>query len=305
MISTVKDHELAWFLKLAETQHVTWVADEMDITQPTLSRAIARLEQEIGVSLFSRVGRRLQLNEYGRTFYEYARSAVTELEIGKNRVAELASLAQHQMRIGTLHGLVPIMIQALVEPFHALSPATTFYFRLGSPQEIISELEQGHLDFILTTTKPDNREPGWVTIDQQVFYLAVGPNHPLADRTQADLSEVASDDFIVMRSGTAIRNITMSLCHQAGFSPNVVLESSEIAPIRSLVAHGIGVSIIPKAYTTREPENVTYLDISDEGVNNHRDIGIAWKLDGLRAPMLDNFLAFVFKTFTGYVQDHR
>ncbi len=305
MICSVKDHELAWFLKLAETQHVTWVADEMDITQPTLSRAIARLEQEVGVPLFSRVGRRLQLNEYGRTFYEYARSAVTELEIGKNRVAELASLAQHQMRIGTLHGLVPIMIQALVEPFHALSPATTFYFRLGSPQDIIAEIEQGHLDFILTTTKPDNRDLGWVTIDQQVFYLAVGPNHPLAKRTQADLSEVATDDFIVMRSGTAIRNITMSLCHKAGFSPNVVLESSEIAPIRSLVAHGIGISIIPKAYTTREPENVTYLDISDEGAHNHRDIGVTWKLDGLRTPMLERFLEFVFKTFTGYAQDRR
>jgi len=305
MIFTVKAHELAWFLKLAETEHVTWVADEMAITQPTLSRAIARLEREVGVPLFSRVGRRLQLNEFGKTFYEYARSAVTELEIGKNRVAELASLAQYQMRIGTLHGLVPIMIQALVEPFHALSPATTFNFRLGSPQEIISELEHGHLDFILTTTKPDSRESGWVTIDQQVFYLAVGPDHPLADRTQADLSKVESDDFIVMRSGTEIRNITMSLCHQAGFSPNVVLESSEIAPIRSLVAHGIGVSIIPKAYTTREPENVTYLDISGEDIHNHRDIGIAWQLNGLRSPMLDNFLAFVFRTFAGSVHDPR
>ena len=110
----MKYHELSWFIKLAETQHETWIADEMDITQPTLSRAISRLEREVGVPLFSRVGRRLELNEYGKVFYEYARSAVTELEIGQIRVAELASKAQHHIRIGTLHGLVPILIQSLV-----------------------------------------------------------------------------------------------------------------------------------------------------------------------------------------------
>ncbi|NNN18290.1 MAG: LysR family transcriptional regulator [Acidimicrobiaceae bacterium] len=295
----MKDRELTWFLKLAETQHETWVADEMDITQPTLSRAISRLEREIGVSLFSRVGRRLELNEYGEIFYEYARSAVTELEIGKKRVAELASLAQHHIRIGTLHGLVPILIEALVNPFHNRSPATTFYFRLGSPRDILGELELGHLDFILTTTKPGKKEISWVTVAKQVFYLAVGPGHALANKTQAHLSEVAHDDFIVMRSGSAIRNLTISLCHQAGFNPNVVLESSEIAPIRSLVAHGIGVSIIPKAFTAREPENVTYLDIRDKGVRNYRDIGVAWKSNGSRIPTLNGFLEFVFESFDG------
>lgn len=299
MISIMKDYELAWFIKLAETQHVTWVADEMDITQPTLSRAIARLEKEIGAPLFSREGRRLQLNECGRTFYEYALSAITELEVGKNRVTEVARQAQHQVRIGTLHGLVPIMIQMVVEPFHSLSPDTIFYFRLGSPLEIINELEHGYLDFILTTTKPDSREQGWITIDQEVFYLAVGPNHRLANRNQANLSEVASDDFIVMRSGTAIRNLIMSLCRQAGFSPKVVLESSEIAPIRTLVAHGIGISIIPMAYTKREPENVKYLDISDESGYNRRDVGVAWKLDGSRSATLDHFREFLFDTFIG------
>lgn len=293
----MKDHELIWFIKLAETQHETWVADEMDITQPTLSRAISRLEREIGVSLFSRVGRRLELNEYGQTFYEYARSAVTELEIGKKRVAELASLAQHHLRIGALHGLVPILIEALVNPFHTRSPATTFYFRLGSPQDILGELELGHLDFILTTTKPDKKEVSWMTVAKQVFYLAVGPEHALANKTQAHLYEVAQDDFIVMRSGTAIRNLTISLCHQAGFSPNVVLESSEIAPIRSLVAHGIGVSIIPKAFTAREPEDVTYLDIRDEEVRNYRDIDVVWKSNGSRTPTLNRFLEFVFESF--------
>lgn len=280
----VKDHELAWFLKLAETEHETLIADEMDITQPTLSRAIARLEREVGVPLFTRAGRRLELNEYGKVFYDYARSAVTELEIGKMRVAELASQAQHHIRIGTLHGLVPILIQSLVNPFHTRYLDTTFDFRLGSPRDILDELVRGHLDFILTTTKADNKEVNWVTVDKQVFFLAVGPEHHLADRAQAHLSEVASDDFIVMRSGTAIRNLTVALCHKAGFTPNVVLESSEIAPIRSLVSHGIGVSIIPRAYTAREPENVAYLDILDEGVSHIRDIDVVWKSNGSALP---------------------
>ncbi len=299
IVFPVKYHELSWFIKLAETQHETWIADEMDITQPTLSRAISRLEREVGVPLFSRIGRRLELNEYGKVFYDYARSAVTELEIGQIRVAELASKAQHHIRIGTLHGLVPILIQSLVNPFHTLSPDTTFYFRLGSPREILNELQRGHLDFILTTTKAHSKEASWVTIDQQIFYLAVGPDHSLSDKAQAHLSEVASDNFIVMRSGTAIRNLTMTLCHQAGFTPNVILESSEIAPIRSLVSYGIGVSIIPKAYTAREPENVAYIDILDEDVSHTRDIDVVWKSNGSQLPTMERFLEFVVETFDG------
>lgn len=296
MISVMKDHELAWFIKLAETQHVTWTADEMDLTQPTLSRAISRLEAEVGVPLFSRIGRRLVLNEFGKIFYESARLAVTELELGKKRVAELASLSEHHVRIGTLHGIVPVLIHAIVDPFHSRSPSTTFYFRLGTPTEIISELELGHLDFILTTTMPDKKDLRWTAISKQIFYLAVGPKHELAAKNSAYLAEVAKDDFIAMRSGTAIRNLTMGLCRQAGFVPNVVLESSEIAPIRSLVAHGIGISIIPKSYTAREPENVTYLDISDLGVQNYRDMVVIWDPNGSRIPMLKPFLDFVYET---------
>lgn len=292
----MKDNELAWFIKLAETQHVTWTADEMDLTQPTLSRAIARLEAEVGVPLFSRIGRRLVLNEFGKLFYESAKLAMTELELGKKRVAELASMSQHQIRIGTLHGIVPVLIHAIVDPFHSRSPSTTFYFRLGSPTEIINELELGHLDFILTTTMPDKKHLNWTEISKQVFYLAVGPEHKLASKHCAYLAEVAKDDFIAMRSGTAIRNLTIAMCRQAGFVPNIVLESSEIAPIRSLVAHGIGISIIPKSYTAREPENVAYLDISDKGVQNYRDMVVVWDPNGSRIPMLKPFLEFVYES---------
>lgn len=294
----MKDNELAWFIKLAETQHVTYTADEMDITQPTLSRAISRMERELGVPLFSRVGRGVELNEYGKLFYEHARLAVTELEIGKQRVAELASLTTQHIRIGTLHGLVPILIQALVDPFHSRSPSTTFYFRLGSPRDILGELDLGHLDFILTTTKPDREKMNLVRVAKQVFFLAVGPHHPLANKTKAYLSQVATDDFLVMRAGSAMRNLTTGLCHQAGFTPNIVLESNEIAAIRSLVAHDIGVAIIPRAYTTREPENVTYLEIRDEGIRDYRDIDLVWKSSSSRIPMLNTFLDFALETFT-------
>ena len=81
--------ELSWFVVLAETEHVTDAAAELGISQPTLSRALARLEDEVGVPLFDRVNRRLQLNAYGEILLEHARRTITEMRSATERIAAM------------------------------------------------------------------------------------------------------------------------------------------------------------------------------------------------------------------------
>src|SRR5690242_1149769 len=81
--------ELQWFVVLAETEHVTDAAAELGISQPTLSRALARLEEQVGVPLFDRVNRRLRLNAYGHILLEHARRSISEIRTATDRIAEL------------------------------------------------------------------------------------------------------------------------------------------------------------------------------------------------------------------------
>ncbi|NKZ99056.1 LysR family transcriptional regulator, partial [Rhodococcus hoagii] len=97
--------ELRWFVALAESEHMRDAADALHISQPTLSRALARIERQVGVPLFDRVNHRLQLNDYGRIMLEHTRRSLTELHSAGERIAALRNPESGTVRLGFLHSL--------------------------------------------------------------------------------------------------------------------------------------------------------------------------------------------------------
>ena len=104
-VGDVQLEELRWFVVLAETEHVTEAAAELGVSQPTLSRALSRIEQTAGVPLFDRVGRRLHLNEYGRIMLEHARRSLADVQSALDRIAALRDPDTGRVRLAFLHSL--------------------------------------------------------------------------------------------------------------------------------------------------------------------------------------------------------
>ncbi|WP_396908775.1 LysR family transcriptional regulator, partial [Mycolicibacterium sp.] len=147
--------ELQWFVVLAETEHVTDAAAELGISQPTLSRALVRLEEQVGVPLFDRVNRRLRLNAYGHILLEHARRSISEIRSATERIAELRDPDTGTVRLAFLHSQAGWYVPDLLRRFRTEAPRVRFELFQGAAHEIVERLAGGEADLAITSPRPE------------------------------------------------------------------------------------------------------------------------------------------------------
>ncbi|GHH85722.1 transcriptional regulator [Streptomyces sulfonofaciens] len=276
---------LAQFVAVARHEHVTRAAQQLGMPQPTLSRALARLEGDLGVTLFARQGRRLRLTRAGVTFRGAAERALAEVE----RAAESVRVEAGRISFGFLHTLGPETVPELLRAFRVDHPQVRFQLVQTYGEAMLERLRAGTLDLCVTSPLPD--EPGLVArrLAEQRLRLVVPNGHRLAGRRRARLAEVAGEPFVTLEPGFGLRRITDALCAEAGFTPRVAFEGEEVETLRGLVAAGLGVALLPSPPVPRA--GVTELDVV--GQRAVREIGVAWLRGQTDAPPLAAFKRFL------------
>jgi DNA-binding transcriptional LysR family regulator len=275
----VQRDDLHWFLTLAELEHVGAAADRLQISQPTLSRMLARLEHRLGVRLFDRHGKRLSLNEFGHVYYERARRAQAELDAAARELADLANPARGVVRLTFLHSFGGRLVPELIAGFRRRSGSVTFTLSQDAAEVVTDRVLDGHADLGIVSPKPAATGLGWRELLRQRLALAVPPDHRLAGRRQVRLAEVAAAEFVAMRAGHGMRAILDDLCAAADFRPRVVLESSDLVTVAGLVAAGLGVALLPLGDVVRGPGAGTQsgpvlVPLADPGAA--RAVGLIW-----------------------------
>nr|WP_277349825.1 LysR family transcriptional regulator [Planosporangium thailandense] len=270
---------MRWFLALAKTEQVTAAAHELYLSQPTLSRALARLERELGAPLFDRDGRRLRLNQYGRILREHAGRALAELDTARRRIDALTDPDTGLVRLAFLHSFGAWLVPDLLREYRARAPRVRFALSQDVAEVVVASLREGHADLALTSPRPDGDDLAWHPVHSERLCLAVPPDHPLATQRRVPLASVAAEPFIVLRADTGLRRITDQLCRDAGFEPTVALDSSDLQTVRALVGAGLGIAIVPEPHApephaTDEPAGPAYLTLTDAGAG--RTIGLCW-----------------------------
>jgi DNA-binding transcriptional LysR family regulator len=267
--------QLNYFRVAARTEHVTQAAEQLGITQPALSRAIGRLERDLGVALFEHRGRSVRLNRYGRALLRYVERALIALEEGRREVADLADRQAGIIAFGFAHALGTGVVPDLVAGFRQEHPLARFRLLQNASHIILSELEAGDVDLALVSPVPPASERiEAVELASEELFLVVPQDHRLAKRRSVRLAELRDDTFVCLREGYGLRALTDHFCDRAGFVPKIAFEGEEIATLRGLVAVGLGVAIIPGTASQSElapPQ----LRISEPVCR--RTIGLMWE----------------------------
>ncbi|MEU6370585.1 LysR family transcriptional regulator [Streptomyces sp. NPDC046931] len=287
-------HVLRSFQAVAEGATVTDAAAEARVTQPALSRALNRLEAEVGAELFHRVGRILRLTPAGRVFKEYVDAVLDSYDRGCRAVAEVVDPEGGVVSLAFLHTLGTWLVPRLVTGFREAFPQTRFELHQADENGLAQRLLDSTADVIITSRDPGHPLITWRRLLVESLWLAVPVRHRLAQRQRVRLAEAAEEQFIVLKPGYGLRSVTETLCRQAGFSPLVGFEGEEVETLRGLVAAGLGVSLIPvsrEASTApdRNPDlPLRYLQVTD--VQAARDIGIAWLASRTLPPAPQRFV---------------
>ncbi|MCQ8189305.1 LysR family transcriptional regulator [Streptomyces sp. RCU064] len=266
---------LAQFAAVARHEHVTRAAQELGVPQSTLSRAMVRLEEDLGVSLFARRGRTVALTPAGRTFLRSVERALAEVDRAAESVRADADPAAGLVSFGFLHTLGTETVPGLIRSFRVDHPRVRFQLVQNYGEAMIERMRAGGLDLCLTSPVPDAPDLVARRLDEQRLRLVVPDDHRLAGRRRVRLAEAASELFVTLEPGYGLRRITDALCAEAGFTPRIAFEGEEAETLRGLVAAGLGVALLPPPAVPRP--GVAELTVT--APRAVREIGVAW-LDG-------------------------
>ncbi|MCV7103320.1 LysR family transcriptional regulator [Mycobacterium palustre] len=262
-----------WFITLAELQHVTAAAEQLHVAQPTLTRMLARLERQLGASLFERRGKRLSLNAYGRIFYRHARRAQLELDSARRAIDDLANPAVGEMRLGFLRSFGAKVVPRLIADFTKTSPRVAFALKEGAAEWIGDLVSSGSLDVGLVSPRPIRPTLAWRSLFRQRLGIAVPPGHRLAGAAAVSMRQLSDEPFVAMHAGFGMRQLLDQLCAAAQFEPRIVLESANLATTVGLVGAGLGISLIP-IDGGRDASGIVTLPLAD--ADAYRDVGMIW-----------------------------
>ena len=291
--------QLKYFQVVAQMEHMTRAAERLSIAQPSLSQSIARLEEDLGVPLFDRQGRRIQLNQFGRVFLKRVESVFAELDEGRREIADLAGLE---------HGLIALAVAStqilpdLLSAFLLQYPQVRFrLFQQHALTTVVQQLERGEIDLCISSPPIEHPGIAWVPLITEEIFLLVPTGHPLARRGSIRLIEAMNEPFISLKPGHGLRDIMDDLCKQAGFVPNIAFEGDETATIRGLVTAGLGVTFMA-AQLWKETVDLPIVPLHITEPDCQRTVGLAWQKERYLSVATRHFQQFVIEYFARLAQ---
>lgn len=257
---------LRYFVAVAEEENVTKAAKRLGIQQPPLTQQIQALERELGVQLFRRSPRRIELNDTGRLFLEQARRVLDTTDEAMREFRRLADIAGGVLRVGlTSSALMHHRTKELLQTFRSAHPAIDVKMEDGSTLDLLSGVEQTSLDVALIRFDVGSHphlEAQWLA-DEDLL-VALPAMHRLSRTPSLTLADLRHEDFILPRQKASLgmSSDLLTHCAQEGFEPRVVQETRRLLPALSMVAAGQGIAVVPKSLEAFHLHSMVYRPLS-------------------------------------------
>lgn len=263
--------QLKYFQTVARYQHVTQAANELNISQPSLSILIKRLERELGIQLFNHTGRNIELSQAGKTFLSHVNQLFSELDSAKYELKKLSGLQDNKVSLATTSTR---FLSGLLKDFLSLHPEVGIRQFTAAIEIMRDSLLNEKIDYCISS--PPIEGPGIECIElfNDEILLCLPANHPLARKKSIHLREVADEKFISLMDGYSFREVTDNLCNLAGFNPNVVFECDTML-MSELLQINRGIALVPKSAQETFP-NPALVFLQIEEPICRRRIGLSW-----------------------------
>lgn len=235
--------QLKYFQTVAKLGNVSKAAEKLYVTQPNLSKSIAKLEEELGVPLFDHRKGKIVLNEYGRVFLASVEVAFHELENGKQTILRMYERNQHILRLGCC---VDDFLSDLLHDFTEKYPDVGLRQFSCSYEDVSNRILDQTADIIITNGQPENENICYLELGRQEYVLLMSTDHPLAGRSGVYLDELRDEKFICDSSRMNLSKLR-SLCSARGFDPKVAYEVESSSLVFRLLELNSGVSFMPIA----------------------------------------------------------
>ena len=280
--------DLEWLVALADHQHVTDTAAVLGVSQPTLSRALARVEDELGTRLFERVPEGLVISPDGELVVAGARDVLSRYQQLLLELDARLDPERGVVRLAFLDSMATSLVPRMLRDFHERAPRVRVVLTQEPAHHIQRDLDRGVVELAITSVRPDG-DYGWLPLQEERLVLIVPPSHRLRKRRRVDLAELVGDELVTTPVGFGYREHINRLLSEAGAAMPVSFESADLATIEGLVAAGLGVAITPEQFAGLSGT----IGLNIVSPHARRTIGLTWRTDRALNPAAVRFRDFV------------
>lgn len=270
--------QLQYFAAVADHGSFRRAADQLEISQPTLTAQIAALEETLATALLERSRTGTTLSVAGRELLTNARRVIEEAQGFHDLAARLAGGGAGTFRLGVTPTLGPYLLPTILPKIHAEFVGLKFYVRESVPSDLEEELKNARHDVILTTLPILSRELVVAPLFREPLKLAIAREHRLAKRTRINRMDLLGEEVLTIGEHHLFHRQITDLCEQLGASVRRDYEGTSLDTLRQMVVMGMGLAFLPALYVKSEIRARDELRVTDVvGINVFRSHALAWR----------------------------
>ncbi|PYS81661.1 MAG: LysR family transcriptional regulator [Acidobacteria bacterium] len=266
--------QLEFFLKVIEEGSFSKAADSVGRTQPAVSIAVRRLEEEVGAPLFDRSQKTPTLTEAGEVIHDYAQRILSLRDQARESVAELRSLKRGRVRVGANESTSLYLLPRIILAYRESHPEVKVEIYRHVSERLPREVLERSVDFALLAFEPVDRDLESFLVLRDELVLILHPEHALAGRESVTVEELGTESFLAHNVRTASRNKVIEVFAEHHTPLNITLELATVETIKRFVQLNIGLAFVPRMCVGEELERGTLASVPVEGLAYHRTLWI-------------------------------
>ena len=243
--------QLKYVLAVAEYKNFTLAAEKCFVTQPTLSMQIQKVEEELGIQIFDRTKKPIQLTEIGQKIVTQSKNIVNEADRIQDIVDQQKGFIGGEFRLGIIPTIMPTLLPMFLKNFIKKYPKVKLIIEELNTEDIILKLNNGHLDAAIAATPLNEEKIKEVVLYFEPFVAYIPENHEVFDKKEIEISDLNLDEILLLQDGHCFRDSILNLCKNDSSIVNshFQLESGSFETLIKLADEGLGTTLLPYLHT--------------------------------------------------------
>lgn len=285
--------QLEIFLSIAEEKSFSRAAEKMLRTQPALSIAIKRLEEELGETLFDRSSKSGTLTEAGKILYSYAQQMINLRDEARDAIGELRGMYRGRLTIGANESTSLYLLPELLMEYRRKHPHIKIEVFRNVSERIPSEVLERNLDFGFLSYDPMNPQLQSIEIYRDELTLVVPPRHPLAKRRQVTVRDLGEEQFVAHNVKTPSRTRIFELFAEHQTPLNICIELATLETIKEFVRLNAGIAILPRLAVADEIKSGKLVEVPVKGMKIEKALRLVFRRESSLSHAARSFLEIV------------
>jgi DNA-binding transcriptional LysR family regulator len=280
---------------VARHRSFTKAAEELFLAQSAISQQISRLEAEIGIQIFRRSSRSVELTEEGKVILEHARRVLAEVDNMQGQMEALTGVMRGTVRIGGIYPFGPYDLYGVLADYRAKYPGVAIHMLEDTQDAMLAMLRADELDCAFASVDPDTigSEFAGVLLWEEEFVVIASPDHEFAARPHVTWDDVIEHDLIAYRENSALRRRFETTIGRRGMEPRNAFVCTEMSAVRALAATGLGVAVLPRSIAELPGPTVELRPFRPDPVT--WPIALVWRADRRHPPAAKAFLGLALE----------